>query len=143
MAIGTWKPPLVHFSKAYPAGTDPATADTSSRGTVTLRVASAGATLQVLLPEESARAFPSVVLYPKPATAGEIIGIPALRAPKRLLYDADAIPRFWSEALIEQMKAFWAVSVGSAEDVSRPALLQLVAFDNASQRPPRTRPFTG
>jgi len=143
MAIGTWQTPLVGFTKAYPAGTTPPTPETSSRGTVTLRVAVAGATLETLLPEESAHAFPSVVLYPKPATAGEQIGIPAIRAPKRLLYDADGLPRFWGEAILEQMKALWAVSEGSVAEVARPALATLVGFDNARQRPPRTRPFQG
>lgn len=143
VAIGTWKPPLVNFGKSYPTGTDPVTAGTSSRGTVTLRVAPGGATLQTLLSEESAREFPTVILSPKPAAAGEIIGIPALRAPKRLLYDADVIPRFWSEALLETMKASWAVSAGDGPGETRPtpAVVQLVAFDNAQQRPPGKRMF--
>lgn len=146
VAIGSWQAPLLTFSKAYPDGTDPATAGTSSRGTVTLRVASAGATRQTLLPEESAREFPSLTLYPKPQTSGEIIGLPCIRAPKRLLYDADEIPRYWDDALLEEMTALWREKAGevpSAASLPKPHLLRLIAFDNTAHSPdPITkRPF--
>lgn len=147
VAIGTWKEPLVNFAKAYPAGTTPPTALTSSRGTVTLRVAGAGATLQALLPEESAREFPSLILSPKPLTAGELIGIPTLRAPKRLLYDADEVPRYWGSAILERMKDYWNVSSGENRDLPMrfgPALTKLVQHDNATQTGRiRTRGFSG
>lgn len=147
VAIGTWKQPLVNFSKAYPAGTTPATPLTSSRGTVTLRVASAGATLQTLLPEESAREFPSLILSPKPVTAGDIIAVPALRAPKKLLYDADEVPRYWGAALLERMKDYWNVASGERQEVPMrygPNLTALIAYDNSSQPGRiRTRGFQG
>lgn len=146
VAIGTWKDPIINFSKAYPNGTEPATAGTSSRGTVTLRTVSGASTLQQLLPEESAREFPSLVLYPKPVTAGEVIAIPALRAPKRLLYDADEIPKFWSEALLERMKELSQVSDGASlgdRAMAGPEVVKLVSLDNAMQAPMRTRGFRG
>lgn len=146
VAIGTWKDPVVNFSKAYPDGTDPATPGTSSRGTVTLRVAAAGATLQQLLPEESAREFPSLVLYPMPAVAGEIIALPALRAPNRLRVDADEIPAFWGEALLERMKELSQVSDGTTigdQRLAGPEVAKLIGFDNSTQAPMRTRAFRG
>lgn len=138
VALGTWRAPLITFAKSYPAATTAPTPGTSSVGTVTLRVVGPGATLQVLLPEESARDFPSLTLYPKPATAGELIAIPALRAPKRLLYDADAVPRFWDDALLEEMEALWRARGGeaaSAAEIKRPQLLRLIAFDNTAHAP--------
>lgn len=146
VAIGTWKDPIINFSKAYPHGTTPATANTSSRGTVTLRTVTGASTLQQLLPEESAREFPSLILYPKPVTASEIIALPALRAPKRLLYDADEIPRFWSEALLERMKELSQVSDGATigdQRLAGPEVVKLVSLDNAMQAPIRTRRFGG
>lgn len=147
VAIGTWKTPLVTFSKSYPEATDPETEGTSSRGTVTLRVAGGGATLQTLLPEESARTFPSLVLYPKPTTAGEIIAVPALRAPKRMVYDADLVPDGWDSALLERMHDLWAVGTGEAASLpvrKGPALIDLISYDNSTE-PGRIRrvPFTG
>lgn len=138
VALGTWKAPLIRFAKAYPAGTAAPTEGTSSVGTVTLRVVGPGATLQVLLPEESAREFPSLTLYPKPQTAGEIIAIPTVRAPKRLLYDADVLPRHWDDAVLEEMSALWKEHGGviaSAADLKKPQLLRLIAFDNTAQAP--------
>lgn len=142
VGIGTWKPPIVRFGKSYPEGTTATTEHTTSRGTVTLRVAAAGATLQILLPEESAREFPSLTLYPKPAAAGEIIAVPTIRAPKRLLYDADVVPARWDEAILEQMKAFWlekAGAIGSAAAVPKPELVKLQAFDNTATAPDPVR----
>lgn len=138
VALGSWQSPLLTFSKAYVATATPATEGTSSRGTVTLRVASAGATRQILLPEESAREFPSLTVYPKPATSGEVLAIPTIRAPKRLLYDADEVPRYWSDAVLEEMEALWragAGEAGSAADLPKPHLIRLVAFDNTSTSP--------
>jgi len=133
VAIGTWKPPIVNFAKAYPAGTTPATELTSSRGTVTLRVASGGATLGTLLPEESAREFPSLTLYPKPTTAGEIIAVPAIRAPKKLYLDSDEVPRFWGSAILEEMWRLWKIGTGEppAADPG-PEVKRLVAHDNST-----------
>lgn len=148
VAIGTWKTPLVTFSKAYAEGdTTIGTEHTSSRGTVTLRLAGGGATLQSLLPEESARTFPSLILYPKPVTAGELIAVPALRAPKRMIYDADLVPDGWDSALLERMNDLWAVGTGEAGSLpvrKGPALIDLVAYDNTTQ-PGRIRrvPFRG
>lgn len=146
VAIGTWKEPIVHFAKAFPAGTDPVTPYTSSRGTFTLRVV-AGATLQTLLPEESGREFPSLVLSPKPLTAGEIIAIPAIRAPKRLLNDSDAIPQFWGEALLERMRDLVQVTDGESRGDNAlygPAVVRLIAHDNTRDNNRiRTRAFLG
>lgn len=146
VAIGTWKEPLLTFSKAYPAGVTAPTPLTSSRGTVTLRIV-AGATLQVLLPEESAREFPSLVLSPKPITAGEIIGVPTIRGPKRLLYDADEVPRYWGPALLERMKDYWNVASGESPNLPMrygPALTKLIQHDNSTQVGRiRTRGFQG
>ena len=128
----------LRFGKSFPDGTTDATEGTSSRGTVTLRVASAGATLQVLLPEESAREFPSLTLYPAPSVSGQVIAVPTVRAPKRLVYDADVIPRHWDDAILEEMTALWREHggvVSSAADLPKPHLVRLVAFDNTAQAP--------
>lgn len=145
--VGLWSF-VSNFTKAYPDGVTPPTPDTSSVGTVTLRTVSDSANLQSLLPEESAREFPSLVLYPKPVTAGEIIAIPTIRTPKRLRFDADECPRFWSNALMEEMNAIFMASNGDVQDAAqlpRPERTMLVMHDNsvAHNRPIRTRPFGG
>lgn len=143
VAVGTWKAPIVNFAKSYPAGTTPATEHTSSRGTVTLRVAGGGATLQSLLPEESAREFPALTLAPAPATAGEVYAIPTLRAPKKLLYDADEVPRFWGSAVLEEMVILWKLADGEVPSTAlpRPELARLIGHDNTTGPRTRVRPF--
>lgn len=146
VALGTWQSPLVNFAKAYDADTEPPTPMTSSRGAVTLRVAAAGATLQKLLPAESAREFPSLVLSPKPQAAGQIIGVPAIRAPKRLIHDADEVPKFWGSAILERMWQFWGSASGENDTfiTKGPQLVTLVSFDNQSAvGRMRRRPFLG
>lgn len=146
VALGTWRAPLLNFTKAYPSTITPATELTSSRGTVTLQLAGGGTALQVLLPEESAREFPSLILAPAPSTAGEIVTVPCIRAPKRLLYDADEIPLNWGSALIEDMLRTWNVREGSAPlpgMLPRPELATLIGHDNSLGGRIRTKPFTG
>jgi len=141
---GAWRE-VINFTKAYPDGVEPTNPDTSSEGDITLQTTIGGVVLQTLLPEESARECPSLIVYPKPETAGEIIGIPAIRGPKRLLYDSDEIPRYWSEALLERMKQLSKVSDGDPGSLLPlgPEAIKLVAFDNGQQTRIRTRPFRG
>jgi hypothetical protein len=147
VAAGTWFPPITGFTKAYTEADTPDTEHTSSRGTVTLRLDSAGATLQKLLPEQSQVEIPTIVLHPKPITAGQIIGVPCLRLPKRLLYDADTVPQFWVSALLERMGNYFKVNRGELTDVdqgSNASLIALVGHDNTIQPArPRIRPFMG
>jgi hypothetical protein len=138
VALGSWRE-VINFSKAYPSGTDPTTAETSSEGTVTLRVASAGATLGTLQPDQSAQEFPALVVYPAPSTAGDVLAVPFIRAPKLARRDSDELPQFWTEALLEEMVRLWRDKSGEGPGKRGPALLALVAHDNTATAPQRIR----
>lgn len=132
------------FGKGYRESVDPTTEGTSSEGTISLRITSSATVLQQLFPEESAREHRVVTLIPKPATA-EVIAFPVMRRPPRLLYDADPMPGDWWNAIFEELTIQWRVNRGElAVDsmVPRPALMDLVANDNANGPRRRVQPFT-
>lgn len=145
VAVGTWSR-IERFGKSYPEGIDPTTELTSSAGTVTLRVV-AGATLQTLSSDRSAVELPVLTLYPLPDTAESYV-VPYMRAPQAMLRDADPLPRFWGNALFEEMQIAWHVNRGKLltdAQVPRPHLADLIALEN-SNRVARTRhrtPFGG
>lgn len=144
--IGTWAF-VDEFAKAYQASSTPATELTSSRGTVTLRKTAGGAVLQTLFAQESAKEHQVLVVFPKPSAA-DVLAIPILRRPKRLFHDADPIADLWEPALWEDMLIQWHVNGGEltlpqAASTPRPALIDLVAFDNEQGGRSRTRPFRG
>jgi hypothetical protein len=146
VAIGTWAF-IDEFGKAYVSGTTPATELTSSRGTVTLRKASDHVTeLQSLFSQESSREHAIFTLYPMPSAA-DVLAIPVIRKPKRLLYDADVIPELWEPAVWEELLINWQVNRGVidaivASQAPRPLLVDLIAHENAIQPRPRVRPYT-
>ncbi len=138
VALGTWTY-VDEFSKAFPAGTTPATPGTSSRGIVTLRKASGGSTRQVLYPQESARQHDVLTFYPKPDQA-DVVTVPFVRKLKRLFEDADPLPDLWGPALFEEMGLEWEVNGKTmtrvdAQNAPRPKRLDLIAFEN--QQEPR------
>lgn len=143
VAIGTWSY-VDSIGKGYPAGTEPTNEFTSSEGTVTLRkVATPSFVLQQLFPEESAREHRIITFYPKPSIA-DVIAIPVLRRPKRMLFDADPLPNDWWNAIFEEMQIQWRTNTGElAVDsvVPRPHLLDLIAEDIANGPRPMIRPF--
>lgn len=146
VALGTWTY-VMEFSKAYPASSTPATELTSSRGTITLRVESAGATRQTLLSYESAREHWELTLYPTPNVVNTI-SVPYLRLVTKLLYDADLAPMGWGPAIVEEMVALWRENTGEAAthaNVPRPALLDLICLENSNRFgvASRTQPFRG
>lgn len=136
------------FGKAVQAGTTPATDLTTSVGNVALTGATSGA-LQTLLSYESAVEHQVLTLYPMPNLSGQVIAVPFLRAPVRSLYDGDAVPNNWEDAIFEEMTIQWRVNTGEmpadASNVLRPKFLDLLAFENANRFGVRsvTRPFTG
>lgn len=147
VALGTWKAPIQSFAKAFPQSvtTLPAgvTPYCSSRGTVTLRVVGPGATLQTLLPQESAREQLQITFWRTPLLV-HVIGIPTIRLPHRLFRDADVIPALWSPAMFEKMQIEWDVNTGElkraqAGAVPRPAFVDLVSFDNEQRAGNRRR----
>jgi hypothetical protein len=134
IAVGTWKR-IERFAKSLPEGLDPATELHTSVGTVTLRVTSDATELQVLLPDEAAVELPTLTVYPTP-NAVYTLSVPFLRAPRRLVHDADPLPRFWGNALFEEMCAEWAVNlkkVMSSAQIPRPHLGELIMWDNAQR----------
>lgn len=144
VAIGTWAF-VDELGKAYQASATPVTELTSSRGTVTLRKVTGGTVLQTLFAQESSKEHPVFTLVPKPVAA-DVLAIPILRRPKRLFHDADVIPDLWEPVVWEEMVIGWQVNTGDlslAESLNlpRPAYIDLVAFDNASKGPSRTRPY--
>jgi hypothetical protein len=146
VALGTWTY-VLEFSKAYPAASTPATELTSSRGTVTLRVASGGATRQTLLAYESAREHWEITLYPTPNVV-HTISVPYMRLPTKLLYDADLAPMGWGAAIVEEMIAMWRENTGEVKShatIPRPALLDLISLENSNRFgvASRTQPFRG
>lgn len=148
VAIGTWTF-VDELAKAYRATATPATELTSSRGSVTLRKITGAVELQKLFTQESAKEHAVLAVYPKPVSA-DTLAIPILRRPKRLFQDADALPDLWQPALWEEMSIEWGVNCGDiprqqAGVIPRPALIDLVAFDNETTRSgaSRTVPFGG
>lgn len=142
VAAGTWAR-IDEFSKAIPAGSNPATEYFSSVGSVTLRKASDATALQTLLPYESLRLVPVLTLYPKP-NAVWTISVPVLRRPRRLVYDGDPVPTDWGPALFEQMLIGWRVNTGEIahdSNVAEPRYIDLVCHENASRPQRKARPF--
>lgn len=148
VALGTWTY-VQTCSKSYPNGTTPATALTSSRGTVTFRVAAAGATRQTLLPVESSREQYQFRLHQTPQSV-QTIGIPTIRLPRRLFHDGDVVPSMWGPAVFEQMHIDYSVnrgelSIQAAAQLPRPELERLIGYDNERKPAVRMRkiPFGG
>jgi hypothetical protein len=144
VALGSWSA-IESFSKAYPAGVDPTTPGTSSEGTVELQTAVGAVALQTLLPSEDARQLQTLVLSPTPASVWTI-SVPIYRKPLALIYDAEALPEHWENAVWEELHIQWLVNTGemtvdTASASIRPALIDLIAWENLSQPPTRTRPF--
>ena len=137
------------FGKSVVAGTNPSTELSSSVGSVLLSGLIYGATLQTLLPYESAVEHQVITLYPKPSAAGEVIAVPFLRGLVRSLYDGDPIPNNWQEAVFEEMTIQWRVNTGELTldtlNVARPKFLDLLAFEQANRfgTRPSITPFTG
>lgn len=137
VGIGTWAF-VDEFSKAYQSDADPVVDLTSSRGIVTLRKVVGGTELQRLFTQESAKEHSILAVFPKPIAA-DVIAIPVIRRPKRLFHDADVVPALWEPALWEAMTIEWALNTGSlprerAGSIPRPALVDLIAFDNEITR---------
>lgn len=142
IAIGTWSY-IDEFSKAYPDDVEPDTPRTSSRGNVTLRKVAGAVALESLFSAESSREHRLFTVYPKP-NAADVLGIPFLRRPKRLLHDADLIPLNWGPAIFEEMLLQWRTNTGEVPadgTIPRPALNDLIALENASMSRRTTRPF--
>jgi hypothetical protein len=142
VAAGTWSY-VDEFGKGYRAGVVPTTEGTSSEGTVTLRIVSSATTLQQLFPEESAREHRILTVLPKP-DAADVLTIPVMRRPPRLLYDGDPLPGDWWNAIFEDLCIQWRVNRGELDDVGsapRPDLLDLICADNANKPRPVRRPF--
>jgi hypothetical protein len=133
------------LGKSYVASATPVTELTSSRGTVTLRTVG-GTILQALLDIETAAQHDVLVVYPTP-NAADVLAIPILRRPKRLLYDGDLIPDLWYPAVFEAMVIGWKVNVGelnvlAASNAPRPRLVDLIAFEHANAPRPVGRPYS-
>lgn len=130
--LGSWTH-VQTVSKSYPAGTDPDTALTSSRGTVTFRKVGGG-TRQTLLPVESSREQYQFRLHQTPQRI-QTIGIPIIRLPRRIFHDGDVVPSMWGPAVFEEMHIQYSVnrgelSVDAASRVPRPELDRLIGYDN-------------
>jgi hypothetical protein len=147
VALGVWKT-VQKFAKAYPDGVTPTTELTSSEGIVILRTVAAGTELQRLYAEESAREVPQLTLYHVP-DAVYTMAVPILRAPERVTRDADPLPPFWTNALMEEMTIHWRVgdrdAIVTDGTVPRPHFADLVMNDNAARAQAfrRRQPFSG
>jgi hypothetical protein len=142
VAVGTWRW-VDTFGKSYIAGQTPTTEYTSSAGSVILRKVTGAVELQYLFPEESSHEHRVITFSPKPATA-DVIAIPCIRRPKRLIYDGDPLPADWWPAIFEEMEAGWRSNTGeagSAASLPRPALRDLVEWENTNGPRPRVRPY--
>lgn len=134
VAVGTWSR-IFEFGKAYDEATDPTTEETSSAGNVTLRVVAGPVVLQTLQPDEASVDLPVLTLFHTPDAVYQI-AVPYLRAPRRLRHDADPLPRFWGNAIFEELCLTWLEQKGkiaSAAAAPRPHLVDLVSMENANQ----------
>lgn len=146
VAIGTWSF-VDEFGKSYQASATPVTDLTTSRGTITLRRVSDQQEHQKLFTQEAAHEHPIFLVYPKPSAADTLL-LPVIRKPKRLLRDADAIAPMWEPAIWEEMLIQWQVNSGELSaaqmlTLPRPALIDLVAFDNQQRGPSSVTPYGG
>lgn len=146
VAVGTFSQ-ILSFGKSYAAGTTPTTEETTSAGTVTLRVVGPGATLQTLAPDQSARDHQVLVLAPMPDQIYSI-SVPVLRTPRPLIKDADPLPLNWVPAVFDKMVIAWRVGdrdLSADNSDTWPALVDLVCFDNAQTavQNQRRRPYGG
>jgi len=143
VALGTWKPPVMFVGKSFIAAVDAPTEFTTSRGTVTVRVAAAGTTHLTLQADESSKQQLMVNVTPLP-NATKVLALPFLMKPKRLMYDSDALPTWWDSAIWEEMLIQWRVNAGElATDINvpRPEFINLLSFDNTIGPPITKRPF--
>lgn len=134
VAVGTWRT-VINFSKAYPEAQEPTTEGTSSEGSVTLRKVAGAVGLETLLPEESAHELLTLTLFQVP-DAVYAIAVPFIRAPKRLIYDSDELPRMWGPAVFEEARLEWDLNQGNVtlaqfQVTARPQLKALIEYDNA------------
>lgn len=148
VAVGTWAR-ILKFGKAYPEGSTPTTALTSSRGNVTLRKVSDATQLQILASWQDAREHQTIALTPIPASV-YTIGVPILRAIEPTFYDSDPMPPNWTNAVFDGLVHFWRVGDHDvSEDGSGmwPSLKELIEHDNAlraqGKRNRRSRAFMG
>lgn len=147
-ALGTWRY-VQQVGKSYQLAFTPATALTSSRGTITVRTVAGAATRLILLAHEASREQWQLRLQPAPATV-ETIAVPTIRLPRRIFQDADPLPADWGDAIDEELRIQWRVNTSEiteaeANGLARPKLLQLIGLDN-ERKPavrPRKRPFGG
>jgi hypothetical protein len=140
--VGTWRW-IDSIGKSYIFGQTATTEYTSSVGNVTLRKVTGAVELQYLFPEESSHEHRVITFAPKP-NAADVITIPCIRRPKRLIHDADPEPADWWPAIFEYMEATWRSNtgeVGSAASVPRPELAKLIGMENCNGPRQRIRPF--
>jgi hypothetical protein len=138
VAVGTWRW-IDSFGKSYIFGQEPTTPYTTSAGSVVLRTVIAQTELQYLFPEESSHEHRVVTFAPKPSSA-DVIALPCIRRPKRLLFDADPLPADWWPAIFEKMERSWRGNTGEAESASSvpgPELRNLIGWENTSGPRPR------
>lgn len=132
VALGTWTE-IDAFGKAYPDGATIPTDLTSSVGNVILRLAGAGAELQRLLPQESAREVRVLRFYPKP-DGPYVITVPYLRNLQRVYRDAAPLPEHWDVATFEGCVLAWNSQAGitpGEPPAIWPALTELVILENS------------
>jgi hypothetical protein len=151
VAVGSWTW-VDEFSKAYntsvtPGDTTGTVKSSTSRGTVSLQLAIPPPTppdvLSTLFDVESSRSYLQITLYPMP-DGPYVIAVPTIRAARKLVSDADPLPPFWGPAVFEEMIVQWRVNTGELgldANIPRPALMDLIAFDNEQRSPRGTVPF--
>lgn len=144
VAVGTWSF-VDECAKSYVNTATAVTDLTSSRGNVTLRKVSDLVEIQQLFPQESSREHAVFTVYPKPSSA-DVIAIPVVRRPKTLFHDADPVPDLWEPAIFEEFVMLWRVNTGEltpvqANGAPRPALIDLMAHENAIAPPMHVKPY--
>jgi hypothetical protein len=149
VAVGTFRK-ISAFGKAYPDGVTPTTEGTSSEGSITLRKVAGAVELETLQSDESSKERLALTLYPTP-DAVYTLALPFIRAPRRLVYDSDTLPRFWGPAVYEEARLEWDLNQGNLSlsafmAAPRPRLRRNSSqHDNALAARPRERviPFGG
>jgi hypothetical protein len=143
--------PLVRLVAPYRVTVGAAAVQLTASGNVhgiVLKAICPGQTIYVGVSSSVTTATGYPTLFAKP-DAVYTLALPFIRAPRRLVYDSDTLPRFWGPAVYEEARLEWDLNQGNIAlptfvQSPRPRLTELIEHDNALlYSAQRVEPFQG